>query len=405
MLEWQENWINNFSGAALIVSHDRTFLDRTVHRILDLDPETHAIREYKGNYSDYIIQFMSDREKQMNAYRDQEYEIQRMKQDIARTKQQASWVEQTTTSREPGKRRIAKKVAKKAKSRERKLERYQGSDQRIEKPMQSWQMKLEFDQPTHQSQIALSMDGLSIGYPGYDPLVRNLSLTIQAGERIVLTGENGGGKTTLLRTIAGIINPLEGNLRLGPSVRLGYMTQEQESLPLDLNAVEIVQQNSSLNETEVRSFLHFFLFSGDDPLRLIGALSYGERSRLSLALLVARGSNMLVLDEPINHLDIPSREQFEQALSQFNGTILAVVHDRYFIERFATRVWVLEDTKIISSSQQYKYLGYHKLMHRPTLPLLVKVLITKKILQSDCDQSIAAIEGYQVYQAQDDYLP
>jgi ATP-binding cassette subfamily F protein 3 len=346
MLEWLENWINNFPGAALIVSHDRTLLDRTVKRILDLDPHSHSIREYDGNYSDYIIQFVNEREKQLQAYRDQEYEIHKMKQDIVRTKRQASWVEQTTTSREPGKRRIAKKVAKKAKSRENKLERYLDSDERIEKPLQSWQMKLMFDQPEHQSQNMIIMDRVNIGYEGFRPLITNLSLTIHSGERIILTGENGGGKTSLLRTIAGIIKPLEGSIRFGPSIRLGYMAQEQELLPFDRTSVEIIQQIAPLNETEVRAFLHYFLFSGDDSLRVVGSLSYGERSRLSLAVLVAQGSNMLILDEPINHLDIPSRSRFEEALSHFDGTILAVVHDRYFIKRFATQVWILRDGQI-----------------------------------------------------------
>lgn len=347
MLEWLENWISNFTGAALIVSHDRTFLDRTVSKIFDLDPNTHTIQAYLGNYSDYIVKYLSDREKQTQVYRDQEYEIRRMKQDIARTKSQAYRVEQTTTSREPGVRRIAKKVAQKAKSREKKLERYLSSGDRVEKPKQSWQMKIEFEDSSIQSQKVIALENVSIGYKGSDPLISDLEFTIQAGERIVLTGPNGGGKTTLLRTLAGQLKPLAGKVRIGPSIRLGYMTQEQESLPVDLNPVEIIQRVAPLNETEVRSFLHYFLFSGDDSLRPVSSLSYGERARLLLANLVAQGSNMLLMDEPINHLDIPSREHFEQSLSRFKGTILAVIHDRYFINRFATRVWVLNTGRLI----------------------------------------------------------
>lgn len=342
MLEWLENWISGFPGAVLLVSHDRTFLDRTVSRILDLDPSTHSIREYTGNYSDYIVKYLSDREKQLQEYRNQEYEIRRMKQDIARTKSQAYRVELTTTSREPGVRRYAKKVAKKAKSREKKLKRFLDSDDRVEKPEQSWQMKLEFDDSSIQSQKVISLEDVSIGYQGCDPLVRDLEFIIKAGERIVLTGPNGGGKTTLLRTLAGQLKPLTGKVKIGPSIRLGYMTQEQESLPAELSPVEIIQRVASIGETEVRSFLHYFLFSGDDSLRPVRSLSFGERSRLALAFLVAQGSNMLLMDEPINHLDIPSREHFERSLSRFNGTILAVIHDRYFIERFATKVWILK---------------------------------------------------------------
>jgi ATP-binding cassette subfamily F protein 3 len=139
---------------------------------------------------------------------------------------------------------------------------------------------------------------------------------------------------------------LEGRLRLGTSVRIGYMSQEQEMLDMDISALETIQSQAPLNETEARSFLHFFLFSGDDSLRSVRELSFGERARLSLARLVAQGSNFLLLDEPINHLDIPSRERFEQALAQFDGTILAVVHDRYFINRFAAELWRVEGGNI-----------------------------------------------------------
>jgi ATP-binding cassette subfamily F protein 3 len=173
-----------------------------------------------------------------------------------------------------------------------------------------------------------------------------LNLSVRAGARIALTGPNGSGKTTLLRTIAGTLEPLAGHLRLGASVRLGYMAQEQELLEPERSALEALRQVAPLGETEARSFLHFFLFEGDDPLRPSASLSYGERARLALALLVARGCNFLLLDEPINHLDIPSRTRFEQALSNFEGTVLAVVHDRYFIERFATQLWVVENRGI-----------------------------------------------------------
>jgi ATP-binding cassette subfamily F protein 3 len=339
MLEWLENWLAGFAGAVLVVSHDRTFLDHTISHVLDLDPETHGIQEYPGNYTAYLEQWLSDREGQWEKYQDQIYEIRCMKQDIAKTKQQAAWVEQTTSSRQPGVRRIAKKVAKKALSREKKLERYLDSEDRIEKPRQSWQMKLDFEEPDHIGQQVLRLDALAVGYPGYPPLLSNLNLSVGAGERIVLTGPNGCGKTTLLRTIAERLTPQAGSVYLGASVRLGYMAQEQESLDAQRTALEHLQAAAPFNETEARSFLHYFLFSGDDPVRPASSLSYGERARLSLALLVAQGCNFLLLDEPINHLDIPSRARFETALTGFEGTILAVVHDRYFIHRFASILW------------------------------------------------------------------
>jgi len=348
MLEWLESWLLEFPGAALIVSHDRTFLDHTVSRILDFDPEKHSLSEYSGNYSDYLKQFQAAHEKQVQAYKDQVYEVRRMRQDIAQTKQQAHWVEQTTTSRQPNVRRIAKKVAKKAKSREKKLERYLDSDERIEKPKAGWQMKLAFDSlsanetSTRLGKDVLFLENLAVGYPDQPALLKGITLQARAGRRIVLTGPNGAGKTTLLRTIAGMLSPVSGIVRLGASVRLGFMSQEQEQLDAAQNAVEMIQTFAPMNETEIRSFLHFFLFSGDDALRPIANLSYGERARLALAVLVAQGSNFLLLDEPINHLDIPSRERFEQALASFEGTILAIVHDRYFIERFATDLWQVE---------------------------------------------------------------
>jgi ATP-binding cassette subfamily F protein 3 len=346
MLEWLEGWLAEFPGAALIVSHDRAFLDHTVSRILDLDPDTHSLHEYTGNYADYLGQFLAKREKQWEAYRDQVNEIRRIRQDIARTKQQALQVEQSTTPRQPGVRRIAKKVAVKALAREKKLERFLESEELVEKPKPSWQLKLDFAAPEHQSHDILVTQNLSIGYPGHPALLENIRLHIQSGQRIALTGPNGCGKTTLLRTIAGKLEPVSGTIRLGASARLGYMTQEQEHLDLSKSPLEIIQSSGTFTQTEARHFLHFFLFAGDDPLRPCGGMSYGERTRLELALLVAQGCTFLLLDEPINHLDIPSRARFEQALGKYSGTVLAVIHDRYFIEQFAGQVWKVEDGRI-----------------------------------------------------------
>ncbi|MGD8402968.1 MAG: ABC-F family ATP-binding cassette domain-containing protein [Anaerolineales bacterium] len=346
ILEWLEGWLGRFNGGVMIVSHDRAFLDNTVTSILDLNPETQTIRTYKGNYSDYLEQYLKEQEKQLAAYRDQQAEIKRIKQDIARTKEQSRQVEITTTSRQPSVRRIAKKVAKKALSREKKLERFLESDEILERPNESWQMKLDFSEDVNLSKDVLRTENLAIGYPGHEPLLKNLNLYIHAGQRIALTGENGTGKTTLLRTLVGKLKPLTGKVRLGYTIKLGYMTQEQELLDPSLSALETLQRVASYNETKARHFLHFFLFSGDDPLRPSGELSFGERARLQLALLVAQGCTFLLLDEPINHLDIPSRTRFEEALTQYNGSILAVVHDRYFIEGFASNVWTVENGRV-----------------------------------------------------------
>ncbi len=357
MLEWLEGWLNACPCAALIVSHDRTFLDHTVTRILEMDMQQHSLREYAGNYSDYAAQRQAEIDRQWSAYRDQQEEVRRMKADIARVKEQAAFTERQASSIRIGggdfkikgyksyQQGIAKKVAKKAKSRERKLEHYLEADERVEKPQSSWSLKLSFAQPAHRSHSVIHTEKLSVGYDPGRPLLRDLALDVGAGQRIAITGPNGAGKTTLLRTLAGQLPPLGGEVRLGASQVLGYLAQDQSGLDPARTAVETLDAYFPTH-TEVRSFLAKFLFTGDEPLKPVGLLSYGQRTRLILARLVAEGSTCLLLDEPINHLDIPSRAQFEQALSTFEGAVLAVVHDRYFIERFAEEVWWVEHGEI-----------------------------------------------------------
>lgn len=340
-LEWLEAWLRAYAGAALLVSHDRAFLDHTVTRILDLDPETHTLTEYVGNYSAYLETWERQREKQLAQWRDEQAEIRRIQGDIHRTAMQALSVELTTKPHDFTIRRYAKKVAQKAKSRERKLERYMESDERVEKPKLTWRMKLEFTEAPTSGREVLVLENLAAGYGGI-PLFRNVNAILGAGERVALIGPNGAGKTTLLKVIMGQLAPLEGRARLGTHVQVGYYAQEQETLDPDSTPFEVVRAVAALSDTDVRSFLHYYLFSGDDVFIPVRALSYGERARLTLARMVAMGCNFLLLDEPINHLDIPSRTQFERAMTAFEGTVLAVVHDRYFIHAFATGLWALQ---------------------------------------------------------------
>ena len=352
MLEWLEEWLSHFKGAVLLVSHDRVFLDRSINRVLYLDPQTHTLREYAGSYSDYLEQSLAEREKQWAAYRDQQDEIRRMQQDIARMKARAAKSEWSASSVKRGggmmklkgfkdyTQSIAKGVAKKAKSREKKLDRYLAADERVEKPKQAWQMKVDFGDLPESGKDVLRLDKVSVGY-GTRVLLREITLSIRHGERIALIGENGTGKSTLIKTIIGQLPTLAGDVRLGANVRVGYFAQEQDVLDPKATPLEALQAIVPWSETEVRSFLHRFLFAGDQPLLPNQLLSYGERARLMLAMLVAQGCNFLLLDEPINHLDIPSRTQFETALSSFEGTALAVIHDRYFIQGFAARIWAV----------------------------------------------------------------
>jgi len=348
MLEWLESWLASFPGAAVIVSHDRAFLDNTVTSILELDPKTQSLRAYPGDYSDYLESKQKEYDKQYEEYRDQIDELRKL-HNAARHLRRISQFKKGGKGDTNDK--FAKgffgdrttHTARRALRIEKRIENTLEED-RKEKPIQNWQMKLDFGAPAHQSKDVLLTENLSVGYD--QSLLTNLNLHIRAGQRIVLTGPNGTGKTTLIRTIAGKMEPLSGSLKLGATVKLGYMTQEQELLNPSFNALQSIQNVASLNETEARNFLHYFLFKGDDALRVTGELSFGERARLQLALLVAQGCTFLLLDEPINHLDIPSRARFEEAPANFKGTILAVVHDRYFIERFASDVWNVKDSTV-----------------------------------------------------------
>jgi len=350
MLEWLEGWLNRFQGAALIVSHDRAFLDNTVTSILELEPKTQSMKAYPGDYTDYLDSKQKEFEKQHDEYQDQIIELRKL-HNAARHLRRISQFKKGGKGDTNDK--FAKgffgdrttHTARRALRIEKRIENTLEED-RKEKPIQSWQIKLDFGAPAHQSKDVLITDLLSIGYAPDNPLLENLNLHIRAGQRIGLTGANGTGKTTLIRTIAGKLRPLAGSLKLGMTVKLGYMSQEQELLNPNLNALQTIQSVATLNETEARNFLHYFLFKGDDALRPTSDLSFGERARLQLGLLIAQGCTFLLLDEPINHLDIPSRARFEEALTNFKGTILAVVHDRYFLERFATEVWNVKDGKV-----------------------------------------------------------
>jgi ATP-binding cassette subfamily F protein 3 len=352
MLEWLEDWILHSRSAVLLVSHDRVFLDRTMQSILELDPETHQARLYPGTYSQYLEAKSSEKAQQWQAYSDQQVEIRRLK--LA-----ARHYRDLATFKKGGKADTADKFAKgffanrglatvrRAKSIEKKIETLM-TDEKVGKPHAGWQMKMELENVPTSSRQVLTLKDLSVGY-GEKVILSGINETVRYGERILLIGSNGCGKSTLLRTINGQLPPLAGTFRLGTSVKVGYMAQDQtENLDPARTVVESLQRVCALNETDARSLLHKYLFSGDEALLPVAQCSFGMRSRLVLACLVAQGCNFLILDEPLNHLDIPSRSQFENALAEFEGTILSVSHDRYFIQRFASRVWEVQGNSLVS---------------------------------------------------------
>jgi ATP-binding cassette subfamily F protein 3 len=360
-LEWLEGFVCDYSGAVLIVSHDREFLDHTVKRILYLDPETHTLSSYAGNYTDFAAARAREREQQYEAWQDQQDYIQTVESDIRRLKGQAMSIQQGPKRHRDYYGAVSAKVARIGKARERKLERYLESEDRVEKPRSRWGLKLDFGPPPPGGRAVLRVEELAFSYErspdderrtAHDqqrvdpPLLHDVNFEVGYSERVALVGPNGAGKTTLLRLIAGQLAPQAGVIKLGANVRLGVMAQEQETLDLNATVLQTALRERSMSETEARNFLHFFLFGGDSVFRPIGSCSFGERSRLQLALLVLRGCNLLLLDEPLNHLDIEAREHFEAALEAFEGTVLAVAHDRAFLRHFAERVLEVRDAHV-----------------------------------------------------------
>ncbi|OJX38927.1 MAG: hypothetical protein BGO78_11970 [Chloroflexi bacterium 44-23] len=351
MLTWLENWITSFQGGILLVSHDRAFLNHTVNRILELDEHSHEVRFYNGNYDDYLGQKTQEREQQIQAFKDQQDQIRRLQHSAREIRARNRYHKggKTDPKNTDGFAigffaNRGKEVDQKAKNIEKRVERMLNED-KIDKPARSWQMHVAFDQPQIRSREVLVMEGLRVGYPGLT-LIDQVNLTLLYGQHIALIGANGSGKTSLIKTICGQIAPLSGTCRLGSSIQPGLMSQEQNELDLELNALQSLQKVGTGNETELRRFLSLYLFNGDEVFVPVANMSYGERARLALACLIAAGCNFLMLDEPINHLDIPSRTNFETALAQFDGSVLAVVHDRYFIEGFAHQIWDLREKRI-----------------------------------------------------------
>lgn len=353
-LLWLERFVREGDRSYLIVSHDRRFLDRTVGSILELTVAEHTLRVWPGNYSLYAEGRLREEQKRLAAYRDQQERIAKIEEDIRRTKEQARDTETATNN--DVLRRYAKKVAKKAKAREHRLER-ELDENTIEKPTRGWGLHLVDlgRDPIDDQRLALEVTNLHAGYDHHQVL-RGVDLLIRGRDRVALMGENGSGKSTLLRCLTGHM-AFEGSVRMGPSVRAGLLSQESEELPLDRSVLEVFRSRTEMYEDQARTYLHKFLFTGHEVFQPIGTLSFGQRSKLALAMLILSDADLLLLDEPTSHLDLPALEAIEDALAQYQGPLLLISHDRYFVERVGiTRVEVLADGRLhaVEGMEEYE---------------------------------------------------
>src|SRR5437870_4152919 len=317
-VEWLEEFLQTYQSAFVIISHDRYFLDRACRRIIEI--ENGRATSYTGNYSRYLVEREAQREIQQRAYDNQQRLIAKTEEFIRRN--------------------LAGQKTKQAKSRRTMLERLDRVDAvRGEKASGDFRLQDIERAGTH----VMTLIEASIGYPD-TLLARDISLILRRGECLGVIGPNGSGKTTFLRTILGKVPPLTGEIRWGTKVQIGYYAQQLEDLDDRNEIIMELRRVAPANATagELRSFLAKFLFFGDDVYKKVADLSGGEKGRLSLAKLIYSRVNVLVLDEPTNHLDIPSREALEEALDAYEGTIITISHDRYFLDRVATQILALD---------------------------------------------------------------
>ena len=339
--ELVERLVEAQTGAVVIVSHDRAFLDRVATNVLALDDLGTGWTLSHGGYSDFLAAREAAAEEQAAAWRRQQETVARVEAQVRAISDRAQKVESNihvVTNRWT-------KFAQSGVVRERRLERLLGSEERVDKPRQRWGLSVELPPAPAGGRDVAIMAGVSVTLGGRRVL-DDVSLHILAGERVTLLGANGSGKTTLIRTLLGEIAPDAGSVRLGSNIVVGLFTQEQDSLDPGRTVLDHVRGTTAISESDARTYLHRFLFSEDAPLKPVAELSYGERARLALAMVILKGANFLVLDEPLNHLDLDSREQFEAALDGFTGTSLMVLHDRRAIDRLATRSVLLRDGQL-----------------------------------------------------------
>lgn len=328
MTEWLEKYLREFRGGLLVVSHDRAFLDNVAVRILEM--EGGKLQSFKGNYTRYLEQKAIQTATLEAAYNAQQDYIARTEAYIRRFK--------------------AGIKSKMARGRQSQLDRLE----RLDAPVQNEEFELRLPPAAECADRVLIMEDLTIGY-GEKVLAKGINLTLRRGEKAALLGANGTGKTTLLKTILGEIQPLKGRAKIGNRVQIGYFSQSYERLNPKQTLLDNFVIEYGFTEEHTRSMLGGMLFHGDDVFKEIGTLSGGQKARLVLLKLVLDGANCLVLDEPTNHLDIMARETVEAALTAFDGTVLVVSHDRYFVNEVATRIWEIEDQEVKDYKGNYDF--------------------------------------------------
>ncbi len=340
-------YLRGFEGPAVIVSHDRAFLDEVATHILAIDPVEHTAEMFVGGYSAFAEEQARRLEDQWEAYRRQQREEKKLKQHISAIESRARGIENKTIDFHYRKR--AKKVARRATTLKARLERQVEGADHVERPgKQPGGFAGGFTSERSASQV-VTASHVSIGIEGR-VLLEDVEFVVSRGERVALVGPNGSGKTTFLRAILGRHPVLSGELRVAASAKVGYLAQEdgdEFAGALALDPVAYLRGQVAMSRAEIGNFLHRFLFGHDLLSTPIGRLSFGERRRLSLAAMVLNQTSLLLLDEPTNHLDLPSREAFEEALSGYEGAAIAVSHDRYFLERFADRTLAIGEGRLV----------------------------------------------------------
>lgn len=352
-IKWLETYLLNYNGTVLIIAHDRYFLDKIVTKVVEI--ENHKSHVYEGNYSAFAAKKKQLRETQMNLYLKQQSEIKHQKEVIAKLRSYKQ-----------------EKFYKRAESREKALSKMDV----IEKPTElQHSMTISLEPDVVSGNDVLTVTGLTKSFT--TTLFSNLDFKIKRGEHVALIGDNGTGKTTILKIINGLVDADAGVIKLGTNVHIGYYDQEHHNLS-DENTLfeEISNTYPNMNNTKIRNTLAAFMFTGDDVFKRVSDLSGGEKGRLSLAKLMLSEANLIILDEPTNHLDMTSKEILENAINNYTGTVLYVSHDRYFINQTAQRILELTNTKLISYLGNYDY--YEEKREQLTTTFVPEAIVQKE---------------------------